>query len=380
MAGAEAREGDLSVDADIRRASTLPGSFYRDPETFESLRREVFPRTWQWVADADQIKTPGQVYPFRLLPGFLDEPLVLVRDEADEVRCLSNVCTHRAALVVEAPGRLRHLRCRYHGRRFGLDGRFQHMPECEAAEDFPSESDHLPRVASARWGPLQFVSLEPAAPFDELMADLERRFGWWERDHLTFDAGRSRDYLVQAHWALYCDNYLEGFHIPFVHQGLDLVLDYGSYRTESFVGSSFAAAGCLQIGVAASGEEAFELPPDHPDSGERIAAYYYWLFPNTMLNFYPWGLSLNVVQPLGPERTKVAFRTYVLDPSKLDRGAGAGLDRVEREDEEVVESVQLGVSSRLYRRGRFSPTRESGVHHFHRLLDQVCRSPGGAAS
>lgn len=68
------------------------------------------------------------------------------------------------------------------------------------------------------------------------------------------------------------------------------------------------------------------------------------------------------------DKTKVSFVTYVWREEKLDQGAGAGLDRVEREDEAVVEAVQRGLRSRIYSRGRYSPTREQGVHHFHRLL------------
>jgi len=68
------------------------------------------------------------------------------------------------------------------------------------------------------------------------------------------------------------------------------------------------------------------------------------------------------------DRTRVSFRTFVQDPSKLDAGAGSGLDRVEAEDEAIVQAVQRGVRSRFYRHGRYSPTRERGVHHFHRLL------------
>ena len=87
-----------------------------------------------------------------------------------------------------------------------------------------------------------------------------------------------------------------------------------------------------------------------------------------MFNFYPWGLSINIVRPLQVNLTKVSFITYVWRPERLDRGAGAMLDRVEREDEAVVECVQRGMQSRLYERGRYSPTREQGVHQFHRLL------------
>lgn len=112
----------------------------------------------------------------------------------------------------------------------------------------------------------------------------------------------------------------------------------------------------------------FDLPPTSPDHGTDIAGYYFWLFPNLMLNFYPWGISVNVVKPLAVDRTRVSYLTYVADESKLDTGAGAALDRVEREDEAVVESVHRGIASRSYARGRYSPTREQGVHHFHRLL------------
>jgi choline monooxygenase len=87
-----------------------------------------------------------------------------------------------------------------------------------------------------------------------------------------------------------------------------------------------------------------------------------------MLNFYPWGLSINVIRPVGPALTKVSFIRFVWDASKIAHGAGAELDRVEREDEQVVELVQRGIHSRFYSRGRFSPKREQGTHQFHRML------------
>ena len=174
----------------------------------------------------------------------------------------------------------------------------------------------------------------------------------------------SRDYLVHSHWALYCDNYLEGFHIPFVHEGLNKVLDYGNYRTEIYDHCN------LQIGYTDDASEVFDLPKDHIDYGKNVAAYYYWVFPNMMFNFYPWGLSLNIVRPIDIQKTKVSFITYVYDKNKLDGGAGSNLDKVEREDEFVVENVQKGVRSSFYKAGRFSPKREKGVHHFHRLLSE----------
>lgn len=361
---------DWTIDPDIHRAATLPAEVYSDPLWYGAARERIFARSWQLVADTDAVKVPGQTYPFTLLEGMLDEPLVLTRDTRDELHCLSNVCTHRGTLVCENAGVLPALRCRYHGRRFALDGRFLSMPEFEDAEGFPSAKDSLPKVPFGVWGKLLFASLDPAFPLSELLAEVDARVGWLPLAQATLDPSRSRDYLVRANWALYCDNYLEGFHIPYVHAALADALDYGEYRTETYPWAN------LQVGVASGGEDVFDLPPSSPDYGQRIGGYYYWLFPNTMLNVYPWGISVNIVRPLAPDRTKVSFLSYVWDPTLLDRGASAGLDRVEREDEAVVESVQRGVRSSLYHRGRYSPKREPCVHHFHRLLERFFRDGG----
>jgi phenylpropionate dioxygenase-like ring-hydroxylating dioxygenase large terminal subunit len=353
----------FEVHPDITQAQTLPGAFYSDPEYFELCREKVFRPSWQLVADAESIRIPGQCHPVTLLPGCLDEPILLTRDKADKLHCMSNVCTHRGTILCEHAGVEKALVCRYHGRRFDLDGTFRHMPEFERTKDFPSPADNLPRVAfGAIGGSFYFASLAPSAPLEQVLGPMMKRVGWLPLREFRFDRSRSRDYLVRANWALYIDNYLEGFHIPFVHASLNEAIDYGEYTTELFEGSS------LQLGIAKPGEPAFDVPAGSPDAGKRVAAYYWWLFPNTMFNFYPWGLSINVVEPQGHDRTRVRFLSYVWDEKKLDQGAGAGLDRVEREDEAVVEAVQAGTRSSLYTRGRYSPTREQGVHHFHRML------------
>src|SRR5436309_8607246 len=237
----------------------------------------------------------------------------------------------------------------------------------QGAKGFPSKADDLPSVALARWERFLLVSLRPAMPFDDMSAPLRQRLTGLPFGRLAFDAAGARDYFVNANWALYIDNYLEGFHIPYVHSGLAGVLDYGEYAVE------LDRYSVLQLGVAKQGERTITLPAAHPDTKRRIAAYYYWLFPTTMFNVYPWGVSVNVVTPLAVDRTRVSFLPFVWDESAREQGAGAGLDRVEREDEAIVESVQRGTRSRLYERGRYSPTRETGVHHFHRLLAEFLR-------
>src|SRR5215813_12283325 len=119
---------NYAVDADITVASTLDPSFYCDEAVYALSRERVFARTWQWIGDLSDVMQPESLAPRNLLPGLLDEPLVLVRDASGVLRCLSNVCTHRGNLLVKAPCTAAQIRCGYHSRRFDLAGRMRFMP------------------------------------------------------------------------------------------------------------------------------------------------------------------------------------------------------------------------------------------------------------
>jgi choline monooxygenase len=220
------------------------------------------------------------------------------------------VCTHRGKILIEEPCEGNLIRCGYHGRRFDLDGKFLSMPEFELAENFPTGRDDLPRVPFETWAQFHFTSIDPAGPLEEFLGGMKSRIAWDYLDKLKYTAKKL--YSLNAHWALYCENYLEGFHIPFVHDALNQQLDYGSYSTELFHCSN------LQTGY---------------DSDGATAAQYFFIFPNMMFNFYPWGLSLNIVKPVRPDLTQVEYFTFVADGSKVGEGAGAGLEKVEFEDQ-----------------------------------------------
>lgn len=354
----------LFVDPDIAAAKTLHTDFYNDPELFAFSKEKLFASSWQFVGDADSVPAPGNCFPLTLLENYLDEPLLLTKDKEGNLHCLSNVCTHRGNILVNEPCKVSNIRCKYHGRLFQLNGSFHSMPEFKQVKNFPSPDDNLRQLLLFRWGKLLFASLTNQHPADLFFHEMIERMKWLPVDEFVFRPDLSKEYTVGANWALYCENYLEGFHIPFVHADLNTVIDYGNYATELFHYSN------LQLGIAKGNEDCFELPGSSPDFGEKIAAYYFWVFPNMMFNFYPWGLSLNVVQPQAINETKVSFLTYMFDESKYNRGAGKDLDKVEHEDEEVVQNVQRGIKSRFYQHGRYSVTREQGTHHFHRLISE----------
>ena len=130
----------FAIDSEIARAETPPAPFYSDPRWFTRITERVLARSWHALGLSAGLEAPGASRPITLLPGALDEELVLVRGEDGVLRLLSNVCTHRGMLVVEAECQVTGLRCRYHGRRFGLDGCFQSMPKFDQVEGFPTEA------------------------------------------------------------------------------------------------------------------------------------------------------------------------------------------------------------------------------------------------
>jgi choline monooxygenase len=141
------------------------------------------------------------------------------------------------------------------------------------------------------------------------------------------------------------------------------MIDYGKYTTECYDDI------VLQIGYADSGSMTFDLPEGHIDYGQDITAYYYWIYPNFMLNIYPWGVQINIVKPIDVDFTKVEFHYFIKDEILWERmGKDRVAEKTEREDEYVVEGVQQGMKSRFYDTGRYSVKREKGVFYFHSLI------------
>lgn len=354
----------FNIKNDITKSYTLPAEFYRSEAIFEQVKEKILANSWLWVGDSSAVKEKKQQQPFTLLEGVLDEPLVFVRDNKNVLHCLSNVCTHRGKIIVEEARTGGMLQCGYHGRCFGLDGSFKRQVAFEGADNFPSPADNLTKVPFAEWLNMLFVSCSPQVPFEEMVAPIMERVSYLPLQEMEYDAATSKDYFINSNWALYCDNYLEGLHVPFVHPELNEAIDFGDYDYEIFPYCN------LQLGIADKNESRYFTPPEgHPDFGKKVYAWYFWLFPNLMLNFYPFGLSLNIVTPLSHNKTKVSFRTYKFKNSELSPEDYC-IDATEMQDEAVVESVQKGVQSRFYKQGRFSPTHEKAVHHFHSLVQK----------
>jgi choline monooxygenase len=207
-----------------------------------------------------------------------------------------------------------------------------------------------------------FVALEPAASLVETFAHV----GAPARE-LAFVT--ARDYPVESDWKVYVDNYLEGYHIPVVHPELFKELDYASYRTALARWSSRQFAPLRPVAAKESAAERVYAPEFEGEEAE-----YYWVFPNLMLNLYKGMLQTNVVMPIAPGRCVVRFEWFAAEPPAGPAHDAAWMrlfdmsDLLQEQDAAICATVQRNLPSRGARRGFYVPSRESGVHHFHRLL------------
>jgi phenylpropionate dioxygenase-like ring-hydroxylating dioxygenase large terminal subunit len=342
--------------APLAEASTIPASWYTHEGIFELERQSVFSRSWQVAGRVDQFNSAGDF----VTTEIAGEPIVIVRGSDNELRGFFNVCRHHAAAVMTEPaGHTQQMRCPYHGWTYSLEGELKGTPDFNDVCNFDRARNGLVPVEIAVWekwifakagGGLNCVVEEELTKQIKALefADLH----WLER----------RQYELNCNWKVFVDNYLDGgYHVPHLHKGLDSVLDYSHYTIEN--GERF----CLQSSPMVSTRDE-ELGAVR--GGQR--AFYYWLYPNFMFNYYEGVLDTNLVRPLAVDRTEVIFDFYFADISDAARERNLASinvgDRIQQEDLDICESVQRGLNSRAYNAGRLSVRREAGEHLFHRLL------------
>ena len=348
-----------NASAPLEEAFTIPAPWYVDPR-MEGLERErVFARNWISVGRSDQVTARGEFFTLELA----GEPLIVVRGDDGELRAFFNVCRHHAAAVATAPcGTAQHLRCPYHGWTYGLDGSLKGAPEFAGVCNFDRAANGLVPVRVATWEQFVFVNLSPhATPLAEFLDDLPARIAPLGIGGLRFFARKT--YTLACNWKVYVDNYLDGgYHVPHLHKGLNSVLDYREYTIENSRHYS------LQSSPMVTSDEHATVTATR--TGDR--AYYYWLYPNFMINIYQGVMDTNLVLPLATDKCLVQFDFYFGDVSEAasrhNEESVAVSDRIQDEDVDICESVQRGLRSRAYGAGRLSVRREAGEHLFHRLL------------
>lgn len=355
---------DYKFDSRLAFGATLPSAWYFDAEMLAQEQRQIFAGTWQLVGRLEQLTQIGSYFTATI--GY--EPIVVVRGKDGQIRAFSNVCRHRAGAVAVGTGQRSSLQCNYHGWTYSLEGKLRQTPEFEGVECFNKADVCLPEFRVETWGNLVFANINLNAPaLKDYLADLPSLIN---QDKITdYRWTVRKDWQLDCNWKVYVDNYLEGYHIPIVHPGLNRELDYNQYRTET------------------KRYYSIQHTPIKPVVGGRLVqtpesdqAQYFWIFPNLMLNVYPDNYSTNLIVPISPTRTLTIFEWFFKNPTdpqieaEVARVVGLS-DEVQYEDIAICETVQRNLQSSTYTSGRYSVKRENGVHHFHSLMAEFLGLP-----
>ena len=351
-----------AVRAALEQGETLPATWYTDPAYFAREQARIFRRSWQYVGLTEQVARPGDFFTARA--G--DVPIIVARDQQGELRGHINVCRHRGSQLVNTEqGNRATLQCGYHAWTYNLDGSLRAAPGMRDEPDFDPACYALVPAQVAAWGPFIFANPDRAAPpLADMLGELPAMV---EATGLRLGAIHRkvrRTYDIAANWKVVLDNYLECYHCPVAHPGFSDLIDLKSYSVAEY--EYFSTQAGPPTKTAQQGKAGL-----YDISGEVKAGFYAFLWPNFTLNIYPGpgNVSLNLFLPVDTHRTLAIYEYCFAEsvPEQEIEDFTRFIDQVQEEDVVLCESVQRGLRSGFFDRGRLMRS-ERALAHFQKLV------------
>ena len=337
----------------IENQFTLPSKWYFENSYMEREKTEIFLKEWQLVGSRTQIRNPGEI----LIAEVANNPVIVICQKDNTLKAFYNVCQHRGGPLAYENCSVSKLQCKYHGWVYELNGDLKNARGFNEAElnveDFGLQPIHV-----TEWMGQVFVNLSNSPQdLNQHIDEIKTLTSPIDFSDYVFKFRES--YQIRCNWKVYMDNFLEGFHIPFVHPELNKVIDYKSYKTEIY--ERFSLQWCpLDSELSPYGKSA---------NSEENKAFYFTIYPNIILNIAPGRLQTNIVEPKSSKTCVVHFDYHFDNPEEADIEQDADFsEMVQQEDILICENVQKGLESKGYDKGKFSPLNEQGVFHFQSLV------------
>jgi Rieske 2Fe-2S family protein len=338
---------------------TLPGRYYVSPDVYGEEAERIFARRWLCVGREAELVQPGD-YVLRSVAG---ESVIVVRGQDGAVRAFYNVCRHRGTRLctVERGHLSETIQCPYHAWTYTLEGTLIGAPHMNEVPGFDKGDYPLHAVALASWEGFLFMNLaRDPEPFAQAFAPLEGRFTRFNLTRLR--SGRRTNYDVRANWKLVFQNFSECLHCPVIHPGLAKLTPYTSGENDLFEGPYLggymvitAPGGSLTRSGRACGPAVGDLPAE-----DQHRVYFYSLFPNMLLSLHPDYVMFHTLWPEASDRTHITCE-WLFHPDAFGQPGFAPEDAVSfwdetnRQDWSICERSQLGIASRAYQPGPYSP-------------------------
>jgi Rieske 2Fe-2S family protein len=342
---------------------TLARDYYTSEAILAEERERIFAQGWNCAGRVAELKQPGDFF-VREIAG---ESIIVTRDKSGAPHAFFNICRHRGTRICrEASGHFPDsIQCSYHAWTYALDGRLVGAPHMQEAVDFDKSEYPLHSAALAEWEGFLFVNVaEKPAPFEGTWGLLQGRFARFALPGLV--VGHRVTYDVHANWKLVFQNYSECLHCPTIHPKLATVLPYQSGANDLVEGPFLG--GYMEIkppneSATMTGRACGRLVSGDLPEEDRRRAFYYSIMPNMLLSIHSDYVNYYMLRPLGIDRTEV-YSEWLFHPDTLADPANNIKDAIEfwdvtnRQDWDIVGQSQLGISSRRYAPGPYSP-RES---------------------
>ncbi len=338
---------------------TLPRRYYVSSDVYGEEQERLFAERWLCVGRQGELAEPGD-YVLRTVAG---ESVIVVRGQDGAVRAFYNVCRHRGTRLCTAErGRLSEtIQCPYHAWTYTLDGTLIGAPHMNEVPGFDKRDYPLHPIALAAWEGFLFINLaRDPEPFAQAFAPLAGRFSRFNLARLR--SGRRTDYDVRANWKLIFQNFSECLHCPVIHPGLAKLTPYTSGENDLFEGPYLggymvitAPGGSLTLSGRACGPAVGDLAAE-----DQHRVYFYSLFPNMLLSLHPDYVMFHTLWPEASDRTHITCE-WLFHPDAFGQPGFAPEDAVSfwdetnRQDWTICERSQLGIGSRAYEPGPYSP-------------------------
>jgi len=351
-------------DPSPTRSFSLPARAYTQPGYLDVEQDEIFYKSWQYVCHIEQVQNPGD-YTVADIQG---RPIVVLRDREGGLQAFYNVCRHRGHELLSGEGNIKSIVCPYHAWCYDLKGKLFSARYAEQVENFDMADFSLMPVQIEEYCSMIFVNLDPEAePLAKAAGNLAEEIESYASDIGDLTHAHRLTYTIKANWKSVVDNFLECYHCSVAHKDFVTLVDIDNYTvtTHGIYSSHISPAGKSE-NSAYSVEDA--QVQDHA---------VWWLWPNTCLLRYPGAANWMVwrFMPVDAETTYEIFDFFFEEkeplPSQME--AIKYIDEIlQKEDIDIVESVQRGMRTPAYEQGRFvcdisSGESEHAVHHFHSL-------------
>ncbi len=369
----------------VEMASTLIPAAYHDDEFFTQERQALWSTSWVCVGLASQVADVGET----IVRDVAGTSIIVTRDKEGRLRAFHNVCRHRGSQLVACDQvvKAKRFRCPYHAWAYALSGECLGTPLFEGsdipvdqqamfdldAKSFDKADYGLIGVEIDTWGPLVFVNLvDGAKPLSDWLGDLPSRFSNYGLEGWRVAA--QKGYEIDANWKLIAENFMEYYHLPWVHPELIKVSrmeDHYRYQGPGMY------TGMMTNPVSQADNSGWlELPPaPRLTDDELVSGRFMHLFPNVSISVLPNHMFVMILTPHGPGHT--SEQTYILTHPSTMQSDGAHdamekladfWDHVNAEDIEIVERVQVGISTTAYAGGRMCYRFEEPLHRFQNMV------------